>query len=182
MRAKVKSLVAQRSWQVVRNANAAMWMVPHSAGIANFARMSAAPRILILNGPNLNLLGAREPSVYGGRSFEEYVVELREALPQVVIEHMQTNLEGELVSAIQQADGVFLGVVLNAGGYSHTSVAIRDAVAAVRVPVVEVHISNLLAREPFRHESLVGAVCAGSIMGLGLDGYRLAVLHLLERS
>ena len=159
-----------------------MWMVPRTAGIANFARMSASSRILILNGPNLNLLGTREPSVYGGRSFEEYLLEMRETLPQVVIEHEQTNLEGELVTAIQQADGAFLGVVLNAGGYSHTSVAIRDAVAAVRVPVVEVHISNLLAREPFRHESIVGAACAGSIMGLGLDGYRLALLHLLERS
>lgn len=149
--------------------------------MTNFARMSATPRILILNGPNLNLLGSREPSVYGGRSFEEYLVELREGMQGCRIDHLQTNLEGELVSAIQQADGVHAGVVLNAGGYSHTSVVIRDAVAAVRVPVVEVHISNLLAREPFRHESIVGAVCAGSIMGLGLDGYRLAVLHLLER-
>ncbi|MFZ1691623.1 MAG: type II 3-dehydroquinate dehydratase [Flavobacteriales bacterium] len=144
--------------------------------------MSAAPRILILNGPNLNLLGSREPSVYGGRSFEEYLVELREVFPDATINHEQTNIEGELVNSIQQADGNYAGVVLNAGGYSHTSVAIRDAVAAVRVPVVEVHISNLLAREPFRHESLVGGVCAGSIMGLGLEGYRLAVLHLLGRS
>jgi 3-dehydroquinate dehydratase-2 len=181
MRAKVKRHVLHRPRVPERNANAAVWMVHHSTGIANFARMTPAPRILILNGPNLNLLGAREPSVYGGRSFEEYVVELREALPQVVIEHLQTNLEGELVTAIQQAEGAFQGVVLNAGGYSHTSVAIRDAVAAVRVPVVEVHISNLLTRESFRHESIVGAACVGSIMGLGLDGYRLAVLHLLER-
>lgn len=145
-------------------------------------RMSAEqPRILILNGPNLNLLGAREPAVYGGRSFEEYLAELREAFPQARIDHVQTNQEGDLVDAIQQADGVHDGVVLNAGGYTHTSVAVRDAVAAVAVPVVEVHISNLLAREPFRHTSLIGAVCAGSIMGFGLDGYRLAILHLLAR-
>jgi len=137
-------------------------------------------RILILNGPNLNLLASREPSVYGGRSFEEYLAELREAFPQARIDHLQSNLEGELVTAIQQADGHADGVVLNAGGYSHTSVAIRDAIAAVRVPVLEVHITNLLAREPFRHESLTGAVCVGSIMGLGLDGYRLAVQHLLQ--
>lgn len=139
------------------------------------------PRILILNGPNLNLLGAREPAVYGGRSFEEYLEELREAFPQARIDHVQTNQEGDLVDAIQRAYGVHDGVVLNAGGYSHTSVAVRDAVAAVAVPVVEVHISNLLAREPFRHTSLIGAVCAGSITGFGLDGYRLAILHLLAR-
>jgi 3-dehydroquinate dehydratase-2 len=138
-------------------------------------------RILILNGPNLNLLASREPSVYGGRSFEEYLAELREAFPQTRIDHLQSNLEGELVTAIQQADGWADGVVLNAGGYSHTSVAIHDAIAAVRVPVIEVHITNILAREPFRHESITGAACAGSIMGLGLDGYRLAVQHLLQR-
>lgn len=138
-------------------------------------------RILILNGPNLNLLASREPSIYGGRSFEEYLSELREVFPQTRIDHLQSNLEGELVSAIQQADGQVDGVVLNAGGYAHTSVAIRDAIAAVRVAVIEVHITNLLAREPFRHESLTGAVCVGSVMGLGLDGYRLAVQHLLQR-
>lgn len=143
--------------------------------------MAQIKNLLILNGPNLNLLASREPAVYGGRSFEEYLAELRESFPQARIEHLQSNLEGELVTAIQQADGTTDGVVLNAGGYTHTSVAIRDAIAAVRVPVIEVHISNLLAREPFRHESLTGAVCMGSIMGLGLDGYRLAVEHLLHR-
>jgi len=137
-------------------------------------------RYLILNGPNLNLLGSREPAIYGGRSFEEFLADLRTEFAQHTIDHVQTNIEGELIDAVQQADGVMDGVVMNAGGYSHTSVALRDAVAAVRVPVVEVHISNLLAREPFRHESLTGAVCAGSIMGLGLDGYRLAIAHLLR--
>lgn len=143
-----------------------------------FARMA---RILILNGPNLNLLGSREPEVYGGRSFEEYLTDLRKAFPGHVIDHRQTNIEGELVDAVQQADGGYAGVILNAGGFTHTSVALRDAIAAVRVPVIEVHISNLLAREPFRHTSLTGGVCMGGIMGLGLDGYRLAIDHLLQR-
>lgn len=138
-------------------------------------------RILILNGPNLNLLGSREPQVYGGMSLEEMMEEVRSAFPQAVIEHVQSNHEGELVEAVQQAVGRYAGVVLNAGGYSHTSVALRDAVAAVDIPVVEVHITNLLAREPFRHTSLVGSACVGGIMGLGGDGYRLAVQYLLQR-
>jgi 3-dehydroquinate dehydratase-2 len=138
-------------------------------------------RILILNGPNLNLLGTREPAIYGGRSFEEYLEELRALFPDTAIAHLQTNVEGELVTAIQDAARNADGVVLNAGGYTHSSVAIRDAIAAVPVPVVEVHLSNLLAREPFRHASLTGGACVGSIMGLGLDGYRLAMLHLLQR-
>jgi 3-dehydroquinate dehydratase-2 len=137
------------------------------------------PRILIINGPNLNLLGARERALYGERTMEELLEEWRQAFPQVELHHLQSNLEGELVEAVQQAQGQYDGVVLNAGGYTHTSVAIRDAIAAITVPVVEVHITNLLAREPFRHLSLTGAVCKGSIMGLGADGYRLAILHLL---
>ncbi len=136
-------------------------------------------RILLLNGPNLNLLGQREPEKYGTRTMEEVLAELRKAYPQVDIELRQSNLEGELVTWVQQA-GEGDAVVLNAGGYSHTSVALRDAVAALKVPVVEVHITNLLSREPFRHRSLVGEVCKGSIMGLGTDGYRLAVDHLLR--
>ncbi|MCB9184027.1 MAG: type II 3-dehydroquinate dehydratase [Flavobacteriales bacterium] len=138
-------------------------------------------RILILNGPNLNLLGSREPEVYGGRSFEEYLSDLRALYEGRVIDHVQSNLEGELIDALQRADGACAGVVLNAGGYSHTSVALRDAVAAVRVPVIEVHISNLLAREPFRHVSLIGGACAGCIMGFGLEGYRMAIEHILQR-
>lgn len=137
-------------------------------------------RILILNGPNLNLLGTREPAIYGGLSLDEIVQSVREAFPEVEVEHLCSNHEGELVEAVQKADGHFSGVVLNAGGYAHTSVALRDAVAAVQVPVVEVHISNLLAREPFRHVSLVGGVCVGGIMGLGGDGYHLAVHYLLR--
>jgi 3-dehydroquinate dehydratase-2 len=143
---------------------------------------AAMPRILIINGPNLNLLGTREPAIYGGLSLEEVLADLRARYPHVTIDHVQSNLEGGLVEAVQGAAGRYDGVVLNAGGYAHTSVALRAAVAAVDLPVVEVHISNLLAREPFRHVSLVGAVCVGGIMGLGTDGYRLAVDHLLHRS
>ncbi|MCW5898541.1 MAG: type II 3-dehydroquinate dehydratase [Flavobacteriales bacterium] len=138
-------------------------------------------RILVINGPNLGLLGTREPAIYGSTTLEEVVHLLRSEFPQVEIEHLQSELEGELVRAIHGAAGRCKGVVLNAGGYAHTSVALRDAVAACPVPVVEVHVSNLLAREPFRHVSLVGAVCVGGVMGLGVDGYRLAVDHLLRR-
>jgi 3-dehydroquinate dehydratase II len=140
------------------------------------------PRILILNGPNLNLLGTREPAIYGGLSLDEMMQSVQEAFPTTEIVHFQSNLEGELVEAVQKAKGCYGGVVMNAGGFAHTSVALRDAVAYVDVPVVEVHITNLLAREPFRHTSLVGAVCVGGIMGLGGEGYHLAVRYLLERA
>lgn len=138
--------------------------------------------ILVLNGPNLGLLGRREPSIYGSTDLEGLMAGLRDAFPGHRIDHHQSELEGELIRWLHEADGVYAGVVLNAGGYAHTSVALRDAVAAIAVPVVEVHLSNLLAREPFRHTSLVGAVCVGCIMGLGAEGYRLAVDHLLRRT
>lgn len=132
-------------------------------------------RLLILNGPNLNLLGRREPSVYGSDSFEQYLERLQQVFPDVELTYRQSNIEGELVTALQQADGPFDGVVLNAGGYTHTSVAIRDAVAAIRTPVIEVHISNVMAREEFRHTSLLTGVCVGIIAGFGMESYRLAV-------
>jgi 3-dehydroquinate dehydratase II len=138
-------------------------------------------RILIINGPNLNLLGTREPDHYGTRSMDEILDLVRSGFPQAEVLELRTNDEGAIVTAIQQADGTVHGVVLNAGGYTHSSVAIRDAIAAVKVPVVEVHLSNLLAREPFRHVSLIGGVCAGSIMGFGAQGYVLAVQYLLQR-
>ena len=131
-------------------------------------------KILILNGPNLNLQGRRDTGVYGTQTFETFFERLRSLYPAV-----QSNLEGELIDAVQQADGVYDGVVLNAGGYTHTSVALRDAVSAVSVPVVEVHISSILAREEFRHVSLLAPVAKGSIMGFGLDSYRLGVEALL---
>lgn len=136
-------------------------------------------RILILNGPNLNLQGRRETQVYGARTFGDYLDELRTHYPQVALECLQSNHEGALIDAVQQAEGVYDGVVLNAGGYTHTSVALRDAVAAVRVPVVEVHISSILAREEFRHVSLLAPVVIGSIMGFGLDSYRLGIEAVL---
>lgn len=138
--------------------------------------------ILILNGPNLNLQGRRETRVYGSQTFGEYFESLRARFPQVELSCFQSNIEGELIDAVQQAEGRFDGVVLNAGGYTHTSVALRDAVAAVSVPVVEVHISSILAREEFRHVSLLAPVAIGSIMGFGLDSYRLGVEALLGRA
>ena len=137
-------------------------------------------RILILNGPNLNVLGTREPHIYGSTSFDAFLPELRNAFPQATIELRQSNIEGELVEALQQAPQHFDAVVLNAAGYSHTSVALRDTVATMSIPVVEVHISNIHAREEFRHNSLTGSVSKGVISGLGLDGYRLAIDHLLR--
>ena len=132
-------------------------------------------KILILNGPNLNLQGRRDTDVYGTRTFEEVLAELRNAYPEVEMDYFQSNVEGELINALHRSMGVYDGVVLNAGGYTHTSVALRDAVAAVSTPVVEVHISSILAREEFRHQSLLAAVAVGSIMGFGLDSYRLGI-------
>lgn len=132
-------------------------------------------KILILNGPNLNLQGRRDTDVYGTKTFEEFLAELRNAYPEVEMDYFQSNVEGELINALHRSMGVYDGVVLNAGGYTHTSVALRDAVAAVSTPVVEVHISSILAREEFRHQSLLAAVAVGSIMGFGLDSYRLGI-------
>ena len=132
-------------------------------------------KILILNGPNLNLQGRRDTDVYGTRTFEEFLTELRGCYPEVEIDYFQSNVEGELINALHRSMGIYDGVVLNAGGYTHTSVALRHAVAAVSTPVVEVHISSILAREEFRHQSLLAAVAVGSIMGFGLDSYRLGI-------
>ncbi len=137
-------------------------------------------KLQIINGPNLNLLGLREPGVYGRQSFEEFLPELRAQFPQAELFYFQSNLEGELVSKIQEVGFTFDGIVLNAGGYTHTSVALHDALGAVSAPAVEVHISNIYAREEFRHKSLITAKCAGLISGLGLAGYALAVRWLLE--
>ncbi len=139
-------------------------------------------RILILNGPNLDLLGTREPDIYGHRSFEDYLKELSALAPQAELTYAQSNSESELVTLLRAGGVEKDGVVLNAAGYSHTSVAIRDTIAVLKIPVVEVHISNINAREEFRHRSLTGAVCAGVITGFGLEGYRLAVEHLLGRA
>ncbi|HAJ99660.1 MAG TPA: type II 3-dehydroquinate dehydratase [Bacteroidales bacterium] len=132
-------------------------------------------KIIIINGPNLNLLGTREPSIYGNAFFADYFLKLQSWLPEVELEYFQSNLEGEIVSKIQQTGFHYQGIVLNAGGYTHTSVAIADAIMAVSAPVVEVHISNIFAREEFRHKSIIGPYCAGTIGGFGLDSYRLAI-------
>lgn len=136
-------------------------------------------KIQIINGPNLNLLGKREPGKYGSQSFEDYLGTLRSHFPDVKFDYFQSNIEGEIINKIHETGFSFDGIVLNPGGYTHTSVSVADAVASVKVPVIEVHITNIAAREEFRHNSLVGRYCAGSIIGLGLDGYRLAVEALI---
>ena len=137
-------------------------------------------KILILNGPNLNLQGTRDRDVYGTMTFGEYIPALRSRYPQHEIDYLQSNHEGELIDALHQSVGRYDGVVLNAGGYTHTSVALRDAVAAITTPVVEVHISHIMAREEFRHVSLLAPVVKGSVMGFGLDSYRLGIEALKE--
>jgi 3-dehydroquinate dehydratase II len=132
-------------------------------------------QIKIINGPNLNLLGRREPEKYGHSSFEDYLSVLRSRYPDIVFEYFQSNIEGEIINEIQKAGFSSDGIILNAGGYTHTSVSITDAIAAVKTVVIEVHITNILAREDFRHTSLIARNCAGSISGFGLDSYRLAV-------
>lgn len=132
-------------------------------------------KIKIINGPNLNLLGRREPEKYGHSSFDEYLDLLKSRFPDIIFEYFQSNIEGEIINEIQKSGFSTDGIILNAGGYTHTSVAITDAIAAVKTEVIEVHITNIYAREEFRHISLIGRNCAGSISGFGLDSYRLAV-------
>jgi 3-dehydroquinate dehydratase-2 len=132
-------------------------------------------KILLINGPNLNLLGIREQSIYGNKSFENYFQTLQNEYPDIEMEYYQSNVEGELINKIHERGFTFDGIIINAGAYTHTSVAIRDAISGVKTPVVEVHISNILTRESFRHESIIGPACVGSIMGFGLDSYRLGI-------
>ena len=139
-------------------------------------------KLLILNGPNLNLQGRREKSVYGAESFEEFVPRLRALYSAHTIDYAQSNIEGELIDILHKAEGEYDGVLFNAGGYTHTSVALRDAVGAIAVPVIEIHISNVAAREDFRHTSLLGATCIGTIAGFGLDSYRLGIEAILNKA
>ena len=132
-------------------------------------------KLIIINGPNLNLLGVREPSVYGNKSFADYLEELRKKSPAVQIDYFQSNVEGELINKLHEVGFSYDGIIMNAGGYTHTSVAIADAITAIKTPVIEVHISNIYAREEFRHNSLIAGKCKGSISGFGLDSYKLAV-------
>ncbi len=132
-------------------------------------------KLIIINGPNLNLLGEREPGIYGSQSFEVFFEALQKKYPSLGLYYYQSNVEGELINKLQEVRNDFDGVILNAGGYTHTSVALADCIAAIKIPVIEVHISNIYAREEFRHHSLIASKCKGSITGFGLDSYRLAI-------
>ena len=138
-------------------------------------------KIQIINGPNINLLGKREPAIYGSQSFDDYLVDLKQVYPQVEFEYFQSNIEGEMINKIHQIGFDYDGIVLNAGAYSHTSIALQDAIRAVTSPVIEVHISNVHAREEFRHRSMISCACLGVIAGFGMDSYRLAVEALLNK-
>ena len=140
-------------------------------------------KIVIINGPNLNLLGKREPHIYGSQTFEDYHAILQRTYPSVSIDYFQSNHEGALLDKIHEVgfDEMYLGIVLNAGAYTHTSVALADAIGAIKVPVIEVHISNVHAREAFRHRSYISPKAAGVIVGLGVMGYKLAIEYLLTK-
>ncbi|MBC7425964.1 MAG: 3-dehydroquinate dehydratase [Bacteroidia bacterium] len=138
-------------------------------------------RILIIHGPNLNLLGSRQPEIYGTKGFDNTFEHLKTLFPNTALSYIQSNIEGELIDKVQQADGKFDGIILNAGGYSHTSVALADAVAAIKTPVIGIHISNIYKREPERHTDLLSKYCVGTITGLGLKGYELAIRYYIEK-
>lgn len=136
-------------------------------------------KILIINGPNLNLLGQREPGIYGSEGFASYFSDLQAKFPQVQLEYYQSNVEGELINKLHECGFSYDGIIMNAGAYTHTSIALHDAIKAITTPVVEVHISNVTAREPYRHDSFLSSVCKGCIFGFGLQGYELALLSFL---
>lgn len=136
-------------------------------------------RILILNGPNLNLLGTREPNIYGNISFNSYFEQLQLSFPQVSLITFQSNIEGELINKLQEYGFDYDGIILNAGGYTHTSIALADTIRAITTPVIEVHISNTFARENFRHHSYISPVCRGVLVGFGMRGYELAISSFL---
>lgn len=138
-------------------------------------------KIQIINGPNINLLGKREPSIYGAKSFENYLEELKAAYPDIEFSYFQSNVEGLMIDKIHEVGFDYDGILLNAGAYTHTSIALQDAIRAVKTPVVEVHISNVHAREEFRHKSMIACACVGVICGFGLNSYRLAVEALTQK-
>lgn len=138
--------------------------------------------IMIINGPNLNLLGRREPEIYGSNSFEAYLDELRKKMPDVNIDYYQSNIEGELINKMQEVGFTYDGIVLNAGAYTHTSIALQDCIRSLKAPVVEVHVSNVHKREEFRHKSMISCACLGVICGFGLDSYRLAIEGIILNS
>lgn len=136
-------------------------------------------QIAIINGPNLNLLGKREPGIYGNESFESYFEKLKAQYPNVQLTYFQSNIEGEMINHLHEIGFSYDGILLNAGGYTHTSVALRDAISAIKTPVLEIHISNIHAREEFRHKSMIAPACVGSICGLGMKGYALGIAYFL---
>jgi 3-dehydroquinate dehydratase-2 len=138
-------------------------------------------KIQIINGPNLNLLGKREPGIYGSNSFEDYLLVLRAKYPDVEIDYYQSNVEGEMINKMQEVGFEYDGIVLNAGAYTHTSIALQDAIRSITTPVIEVHISNVHKREEFRHKSMISCACLGVICGFGMDSYRLAVEAFLAK-
>jgi len=138
-------------------------------------------KIIIINGPNLNLLGQRETSIYGSEGFDSYFNNLKEQFNNIQLEYFQSNIEGELINKLHEVGFSYDGIIFNAGGYTHTSVAISDAIAGIKTPVVEVHISNVYSREDFRHKSLMSKNCAGIISGMGLDSYTLALVHFISK-
>ncbi|MBT1696330.1 type II 3-dehydroquinate dehydratase [Fulvivirgaceae bacterium PWU4] len=138
-------------------------------------------KIQIINGPNLNLLGKRETSIYGSQSFEDFLETLKKRFPDVELHYYQSNVEGELVNKLHETGFSFDGIILNAGAYTHTSVALHDAIGGIKTPVIEVHISNVYAREEFRHKSLITSKCAGMMTGFGMEGYALALTYLIHR-
>jgi 3-dehydroquinate dehydratase II len=137
-------------------------------------------KLIIINGPNLNLLGIREEGIYGSKSFDAFFSELLKKYPEVQIEHYQSNVEGDLIDKLHKVGFSYDGIIMNAGGYTHTSVALADAVAAIKTPTIEVHISNVFAREDYRHVSYLGKHCKGSISGFGLKGYEMAIDYYLN--
>ncbi len=137
-------------------------------------------KIQVINGPNLNLLGKREPDIYGSESFEDYFDNLKKRFPQIQLYYFQSNVEGELINKIHEVGFEFDAILLNAGGYTHTSVAISDAIAGITTPTLEVHISNIYKREEFRHKSIISKSCVGMISGLGLKGYELGILYFIN--
>lgn len=138
-------------------------------------------KLQIINGPNINLLGKREPSIYGEESFESCLTRLKRLYPDIQLEYFQSNIEGEMINKIHEVGFSYDGIILNAGAYTHTSIALQDAIRAITTPVIEVHISNVHTREEFRHKSMISCACLGVICGFGLDSYRLSIEALLQK-
>ena len=158
---------------------------PHTSTHTNayiYSINQAQMEIIIINGPNLNLLGKREPEIYGGRSFEDYLIELQQKFPGIKLSYYQSNIEGEIINKLHETGFSHTGIILNAGAYTHTSVAIGDAVKAIETPVIEVHISNTFSRETFRHQSYISPAAAGVIIGFGLKSYELAIQSFIFQS